>query len=82
MKKEKRSTKIIKNRFTVQLLRSLSLLSRHGVVHCDLKPENILLKHPTKSTIKVIDFGSSCLENQRGNFPHFYYIWININNSF
>ncbi|CAO3625456.1 unnamed protein product [Mucor hiemalis] len=52
-------------RFTVQLLRSLSLLSRHGVVHCDLKPENILLKHPTKSTIKVIDFGSSCLENQR-----------------
>ncbi|KAI7873241.1 kinase-like domain-containing protein [Mucor mucedo] len=52
-------------RFTVQLLRSLSLLNRHGVVHCDLKPENILLKHPTKSTIKVIDFGSSCLESQR-----------------
>ncbi|KAI8639163.1 kinase-like domain-containing protein [Parasitella parasitica] len=52
-------------RFTIQLLRSLSLLSRHGVIHCDLKPENILLKHPTKSTIKVIDFGSSCLENQR-----------------
>ncbi|KAI8091477.1 kinase-like domain-containing protein [Gilbertella persicaria] len=52
-------------RFTIQLLRSLSLLARHGVVHCDLKPENILLKHPTKSTIKVIDFGSSCLENQR-----------------
>jgi len=24
-----------------------------------------LLKHPTKSTIKVIDFGSSCLEHQR-----------------
>ncbi|RCH88283.1 hypothetical protein CU098_000669, partial [Rhizopus stolonifer] len=45
-------------RFTIQLLRSLSLLARHGVVHCDLKPENILLKHPTKSTIKVIDFGS------------------------
>ncbi|KAI8354009.1 hypothetical protein BD560DRAFT_449749 [Blakeslea trispora] len=52
-------------RFTIQLLRSLSLLARHGVVHCDLKPENILLKHPTKSTIKVIDFGSSCLEHQR-----------------
>lgn len=26
-------------RFTIQLLRSLSLLSRHGVIHCDLKPE-------------------------------------------
>jgi serine/threonine protein kinase len=57
---------LLQNRFTVQLLRSLSLLSKHGVVHCDLKPENILLKHPTKSTIKVIDFGTSCLENQRG----------------
>lgn len=28
--------------------------------------QNILLKHPTKSTIKVIDFGSSCFENDRG----------------
>ncbi|RCH85603.1 hypothetical protein CU097_007018, partial [Rhizopus azygosporus] len=52
-------------RFTVQLLRSLSLLAKHGVIHCDLKPENILLKHPSKSTIKVIDFGSSCLESER-----------------
>jgi dual specificity tyrosine-phosphorylation-regulated kinase 2/3/4 len=34
-------------------------------VHCDLKPENILLKGPTKSTIKLIDFGSSCFENER-----------------
>ncbi|KAI8384240.1 kinase-like domain-containing protein [Radiomyces spectabilis] len=52
-------------RFTYQLLQSLNLLYDHGVVHCDLKPENILLKHPTKSTIKVIDFGSSCLESER-----------------
>jgi serine/threonine protein kinase len=27
------------SRFTVQLLRSLSLLAKHGVIHCDLKPE-------------------------------------------
>ncbi|KAI9279558.1 kinase-like domain-containing protein [Sporodiniella umbellata] len=52
-------------RFTMQLLRSLSLLAEHGWIHCDLKPENILLKHPNKSTIKVIDFGSSCPENER-----------------
>lgn len=58
---------LMTSRFTVQLLRSLSLLAKHGVIHCDLKPENILLKHPAKSTIKVIDFGSSCLESQRGN---------------
>ncbi|KAG0284484.1 hypothetical protein BGZ96_011142 [Linnemannia gamsii] len=52
-------------RFCTQLLQSLDLLGKHSVVHCDLKPENILLKHPTKSSIKVIDFGSSCLENEK-----------------
>jgi serine/threonine protein kinase len=30
-----------------------------------LKPENVLLKNPTKSGIKVIDFGSSCFEDER-----------------
>jgi dual specificity tyrosine-phosphorylation-regulated kinase 2/3/4 len=55
-------------RFAVQLLNSLALLRQHKLIHCDLKPENILLKHPTKSAIKVIDFGSSCLENQKGIF--------------
>ncbi|CAG8507625.1 9467_t:CDS:10, partial [Acaulospora morrowiae] len=52
-------------RFCVQLLNSLSMLQRHNIVHCDLKPENVLLKHPTKSSIKVIDFGSSCFENEK-----------------
>ncbi|ORX45105.1 kinase-like protein [Hesseltinella vesiculosa] len=52
-------------RFALQLLHSLCLLYDHGVIHCDLKPENILLKHPAKSTIKVIDFGSSCFANER-----------------
>ncbi|KAI8333144.1 kinase-like domain-containing protein [Chlamydoabsidia padenii] len=52
-------------KFTIQILQSLTLLYQHRVVHCDLKPENILLKHPGKSTIKVIDFGSSCLETER-----------------
>ncbi|KAF7731524.1 hypothetical protein EC973_009288 [Apophysomyces ossiformis] len=52
-------------RFTIQLLNSLVLLYKHKLIHCDLKPENILLKHPTKSTIKVIDFGSSCLESEK-----------------
>ncbi|CAG8637144.1 10449_t:CDS:2, partial [Dentiscutata heterogama] len=27
--------------------------------------QNVLLKHPTKSSIKVIDFGSSCFENEK-----------------
>ncbi|KPV76411.1 uncharacterized protein RHOBADRAFT_35048 [Rhodotorula graminis WP1] len=58
------STVLIR-RFAVQILQSLSLLRHHRVIHCDLKPENILLKHPAKSGIKVIDFGSSCFENEK-----------------
>lgn len=52
-------------RFTSQMLMSLSLMRHHRIVHCDLKPENVLLKHPAKSAIKVIDFGSSCLEHEK-----------------
>lgn len=52
-------------RFTTQMLMSLSLMRHHRIVHCDLKPENVLLRHPSKSAIKVIDFGSSCLEHEK-----------------
>lgn len=58
------SLKLIR-RFAKQLLSSLVLLKGHKVIHCDLKPENILLAHPAHSEIKVIDFGSSCLENEK-----------------
>ncbi|KAK9898880.1 kinase-like protein, partial [Cystobasidium minutum MCA 4210] len=58
------STTLIR-RFTTQILAALALLRHHRVVHCDLKPENILLKHPAKSAVKVIDFGSSCFENEK-----------------
>jgi dual specificity tyrosine-phosphorylation-regulated kinase 2/3/4 len=52
-------------RFCKQMLGSLILLRGHRVIHCDLKPENILLAHPLHSEIKVIDFGSSCFENEK-----------------
>jgi dual specificity tyrosine-phosphorylation-regulated kinase 2/3/4 len=58
------SLKIVR-RFTKQLLSSLLLLKQHKVIHCDLKPENVLLAHPLHSEIKVIDFGSSCFENEK-----------------
>jgi len=54
-------------RFTTQMLGSLALMRHHRIVHCDLKPENVLLKHPAKSAIKVIDFGSSCFEHEKGS---------------
>lgn len=80
-------------RFTGQMLMSLSLMRHHRIVHCDLKPEvlcfpvfphscidcvqNVLLKHPAKSGIKVIDFGSSCLEHEKSMYspPHFSHIF-------
>lgn len=52
-------------RFTTQMLSSLVLMRHHRIVHCDLKPENVLLRHPAKSGIKVIDFGSSCFEHEK-----------------
>jgi dual specificity tyrosine-phosphorylation-regulated kinase 1 len=54
-------------KFAKQVLRALAFLARPDVdiIHCDLKPENILLRHPKKSAIKVIDFGSSCRSNKR-----------------
>jgi len=52
-------------RFSKQMLASLVLLKSRRVIHCDLKPENILLAHPLHSEIKVIDFGSSCFENEK-----------------
>ena len=54
-------------KFSRQILKSLAFLARPEVdiIHCDLKPENILLRHPRRSAIKLIDFGSSCYANKR-----------------
>lgn len=45
-----------------QVLESLALTKRAGLIHCDLKPENILLCTPKSTSLKVIDFGSACFE--------------------
>ena len=52
-------------RFAVQILQALVLLHRNRIIHCDLKPENILLKQSNRSSIKVIDFGSSCFVDKK-----------------
>lgn len=54
-------------KFGKQVLKALAFLAKSDVdiIHCDLKPENILLRHPKKSGVKVIDFGSSCRSNKR-----------------
>lgn len=54
-------------KFAKQILKALDFLARPDVdiIHCDLKPENILLRHPKRSGIKLIDFGSSCRSHKR-----------------
>ncbi|XP_065581916.1 uncharacterized protein LOC136041241 isoform X2 [Artemia franciscana] len=52
-------------KFALSLIHCLRLLRRENIIHCDLKPENVLLKHHKSSSIKVIDFGSSCYTHQR-----------------
>ena len=46
-------------RIASQILRALKYIHGFGLFHCDLKLENILLKSESKTSIKVIDFGSA-----------------------
>uniref|UniRef100_A0A9J7Y604 dual-specificity kinase n=2 Tax=Cyprinus carpio TaxID=7962 RepID=A0A9J7Y604_CYPCA len=52
-------------RFAHSLLKCLQMLHKEKIIHCDLKPENILLSQRGQGNIKVVDFGSSCYEQQR-----------------
>jgi dual specificity tyrosine-phosphorylation-regulated kinase 2/3/4 len=52
-------------RFARQLLACLCLLQTKRIIHCDLKPENILLCEARKADVRVIDFGSSCREEEK-----------------
>lgn len=58
------SQSLLKN-YTRQILSGLSLLSALKVIHCDLKLENILVSSNDKEIITIIDFGSSCLINEK-----------------
>ena len=55
-------------RFAIQTLKGLNFLSDHNIIHCDLKPENIILITGQESLVKIIDFGSSCFENEKMYF--------------
>lgn len=46
-------------RIIVQVLIALKCAHSLNITHCDIKPENILLKKETRSSIKLIDFGSA-----------------------
>ncbi|KAL6912273.1 hypothetical protein ACP4OV_001078 [Aristida adscensionis] len=52
--------------FSRQILNALVVMKDAGIIHCDLKPENILIAPTVKTAagVKVIDFGSACMEGK------------------
>ncbi|XP_062220028.1 dual specificity protein kinase YAK1 homolog isoform X2 [Phragmites australis] len=52
--------------FSRQILDALVAMKDAGIIHCDLKPENILIAPTVKTAagVKVIDFGSACMEGK------------------
>lgn len=45
------------------ILDAVDAMAEVGIIHCDLKPENILLRGSSvEDGIKVVDFGSACIE--------------------
>lgn len=58
------SLKLIK-KIAIQILVALQYLGENDIIHCDLKPENILLTKKDSAYIKIIDFGSSCFEDEK-----------------
>lgn len=47
------------------MIACLQLLQQKRIIHCDLKPENVLLCEARKADVRVIDFGSSCREEEK-----------------
>ena len=54
----------------IDILGPLDTLSRLHLIHCDVKPENILLDSHDSQNLRLIDFGSCCVQGD----PNFRYV--------
>ena len=48
------------------MLKGLEHLSKIKIIHCDLKPENVLFTDASRTAVKIIDFGSACIDSKSG----------------
>jgi dual specificity tyrosine-phosphorylation-regulated kinase 2/3/4 len=48
-----------------QLLLTISELHHRSIIHCDIKPDNILFRDRTRTSIKLIDFGTAVTEHNQ-----------------
>jgi serine/threonine protein kinase len=54
--------------YAVQILQGLITTHKANIIHCDLKPENLMFvadKKRPNSRLKIIDYGSSCYNNEK-----------------
>lgn len=50
---------------THDLLTGLAYIHSNKIMHCDLKPENILFATTGTNSVRIIDFGSSCVAGKQ-----------------
>ncbi|KAG7193208.1 uncharacterized protein KQ657_000969 [Scheffersomyces spartinae] len=53
--------------FSREILKGLEYIHQQNIIHCDIKPENIMIKLNKEATVlelKIIDFGSSCFQDE------------------
>ncbi|CAD8082677.1 unnamed protein product [Paramecium primaurelia] len=51
--------------FAQQILVALNYLQKLNIIHCDLKPENVMIQDMKQKIIKLVDFGSGCINGNQ-----------------